>query len=1041
MNQKFAYILALCLMIASLSQEQSIFIEDQYYTDCVLSMSSNYNDQLWVKYDKTTQSSVSFMNCINICQNNPTDVLYLLGPLDKSTRIKRKIEIFQKHSQLQFHIKLMQIDRWNVGESFNIYVDGSIAATWTFTQPSNQDYCGMKGTLPIQQDTQIELTFSVPHATNIVEVIIDTTMIGNGQWGLQSFIMSGIACLSGSCLNMQALSFDLQAFDKQQLPSSKRFQVILSFNQPFLFSQGTFASNTNYSISDIDSSGYSTNIQQLNTTSYVIYLSLQTTIRENYFNLTFINPENVRSVSTQDTIVSVYNASVLLPTYFYYSSSTISSSQNIAFAVWILGIVLTISLIPLILYKQFEVIAYTYYVHQMIYYYSFSEIRMPYNIVQFFESFKVYNFDFLPNIFKLFIDQNTMYGYVYQFEADSLFLKNAGYLYTLFIIFLIVYFIVKLFSKEKFMKVKKIQTFMKGVLQNVFEWNLFLEYSMLCFMHLLFAIFLQFFDLQFGYPICYFSFLLCLVSIILIVIQLFYLVKLFYKNKQKILKGDAKFETQFGVLWQSLKKDSFYFQTCFNVLLIFRRLIFIAISSFLSSFVYVQYELFNIFNCCIMFIVAFYKPYVQQRNNFKVFISELQLVIIQAMIQNFGKDEGNDEESRVQMGWFMISQILLLITMHYVFVGYEIARYAKFWFIKQISDAEEEFKQKIEKAAEEQKKLLGKDDNENNQEKNVAHGISFAVDDNLKNRRRRKSSRSSNFIEILSNSNRNIGEDEKANKSQSQINDIQTIKSQFQDNISRDMQRQTSIVVFSKIANEDHHIQPILKKPTFQQKVTINSNEVVNQIQDQSNDNKISQPNLNESKEEDGIQQRNKINTGNGDEKHMRHNRRKRNNTYISQVSVKSRKSIQGFEEVSIIQQQPDVQNGKEEYANLRNFKAQSAQQMQLRYSEQIGGQPTSQTNIHPHNRKRHRTNSKVFQEVGVEQQHSSRTIQVNPLQGKDSSIVKQKEKVSKTEKTEEQQQSSSENVKLKIKKKKTKGVRVDSSQFQNIFQQIDSDK
>ncbi|EAS07183.1 transmembrane protein, putative (macronuclear) [Tetrahymena thermophila SB210] len=1040
MRQKCIFILALCLIIPSLTKGQTTLIEDQYYTDCVLSMDANYNNQLWVKIDKTTQSPVSFMNCINICQNNPPDVLYLLGLFDKSTKIKRKIEIFQKHSQLQFNIKLMQIDRWNVGEQFNIYVDGKNAATWTFTQPSNQDFCGMKGTLPIQQDTQVNLSFSVPHITNIVEVIIDTTMIGNGQWGLQSFVMSSSTCVSGDCLNMQALTFDLQAFDRYDLPDNQRFQVVLSFNQPFVFSQGTFASNTNFSIWEIDSSGYSTNVQQLNTTSYVIYLNLQTTIRENYFNLTFITPQYVRAVSTYDTIVNTYNASVLLPTYFYYSPSTISSSQNIAFAVWILGIVLTISLIPLILYKQFEVVAYTYYVHQMIYYYSFSQIRMPYNIVQFFESFKVYNFDFLPNIFKLAIDQNTTYGYVYQFKTDSLFLKNAGYLYTLFIIFLIVYFIVKLFSMEKFMKIKRIQTVMKSILQNVFEWNLFLEYSLLCFMHLLFAIFLQFFDLQFGYPVCYFSFLLCLISIILIVIQLIYLVKFIYKNKQKILEEDAKIETQFGVLWQSLKKDSFYFQTCFNMLLIFRRLIFIAIATFLSSFVYVQYELYNICNCCIMFLVAIYKPYVQQRNNFKVFISELQLVIIQAMIQNFGKDEGNDEDSRVKLGWFMISQILLLITMHYVFVGYEIARYAKFWFIKQISDAEEEFKQKIEKAAEEQKKLLGQENNENNQEKNIINGISFAVEDNLNHRRRRKSSRSSNFIEILSNSNKNIGENEKANKSQSQINDIQTIKSEFQDNLSRQRQREPSIVVFSKIANEDQHIQPILKKPTFQKKVTLNNNEAVNQIQDQSHDNKISQPNLNESKEEDGIQQRNKINPGNTDDKHMRHNRRKRNNTYISQVSVKSRKSIQGFEDISMVQLQPEVQNEKEEYANLRRFKAQSVQQMQLRYSEQISGQPTSQTNINTHNRKRHRTNSKVFQEVGVEQQHSSRTIVINPKEGKDSSIVKQPEKLSKTEKTEEQL-SSQENVKQKLKKKKTKGVRVDSSQFQNIFSQLDSDK
>ncbi|KAL4477989.1 hypothetical protein ABPG72_013397 [Tetrahymena utriculariae] len=1040
MKQRYAYMLILYSMIASLSQGQSTFIDDQYYTDCVLSMSSNYNEQLWVKFDEISQSPVSFMNCINICQNNPSNVLYLLGPFDKSTQIKRKIEIFQKHSQLQFEIKLMQIDRWNVGESFNVYVDGQIVATWTFTQPSNNDYCGMKGTLPIQQDTQIDLTFTVPHVINIVEVIIDTTMIGNGQWGLESFVMSGITCVSGSCLNMQALTFNLQAFDYQDQLDAQRFQVILNFNQPFVFSKGTFTSNTNFSIWEIDSSGYSTNIQQINSTSYAIKLNLQTTIRDNYFNLTFINPENVRALSTYDTIVSVYNASVLLPTYFYYSSSTISSSQNIAFAVWILGIVLTISLIPLILYKQFEVVAYTYYVHQMIYYYSFSQIRMPYNIVQFFESFKVYNFDFLPNIFKLAINQNIMYGYVYQFDIDSLFLQNAGHLYTLFIIFLIVYFLVKLFSMEKFMKIKKIQTLMKGILQNVFEWNLFLEYSLLCFMHLLFAIFLQFFDLQFGYPVCYCSFLLCLVSIILIAIQLFYLVKLIYKNKQKILEGDTIFEIKFGVLWQSLKKDQFYFQTCFNVLLIFRRLFFIAISTFLSSFVYVQYELFNICNCCIMFLVAFYKPYVQQRNNFKVFISELQLVIIQAMIQNFGKDEGNDEESRVKLGWFMITQILLLITMHYVFVGYEIARYAKFWFIKQISDAEEEFKQKIEKAAEEQKKLLGKDDNQNIQEKNRINGISFAVQDNFNHRRRRESSRSSNFIEIQSNSNRNIGEYEKVSKSHSQINDIQTIKSQFQDNISSDMQRQPSIVVFSKIANEDHHIQPILKKPTFQKKITLNNSEVAKQIEDQSNDNKISQPNLNDSKEEDGIQLRNQTNTVSGGENHMRHNRRKRNNTYISQVSVKSKQSIQVFEDVSIIQLQPEVKNEKDEYANLKKFKAQSAQQMQLRYSEQVSGQPTSQTNINTHGRKRHRTNSKVFQEVGVEQQHSSRNMLVNHMEGKNPSRVKQPEKQWKTEKTDDQQ-SSSENVKLKHKNKKTKGVRVDSSQFQNIFQQFESDK
>lgn len=35
------------------------------------------------------------------------------------------------------------------------------------------------------------------------------------------------------------------------------------------------------------------------------------------------------------------------------------------------------------------------------------------------------------------------------------------------------------------------------IVKNVFEWNLFLEFSMLSFMHLMFAIFLQFHAIDF----------------------------------------------------------------------------------------------------------------------------------------------------------------------------------------------------------------------------------------------------------------------------------------------------------------------------------------------------------------------------------------------------------------------------------------------------------------------------------------------------------------------------------------------------------------
>ena len=227
---------------------------------------------------------------------------------------------------------------------------------------------------------------------------------------------------------------------------------------------------------------------------------------------------------------------------------------------------------------------------------------MPINVLTFFESFKVFSFSFIPNAF-CYLD-NENFQKLSVFNKTPLFLMNAGYLITAFIAILILYGIFIMFSKinspfclKRFTCLSRrksmqwMQGFSKKVINNIFEWNVFMEFCMLCVMHLLFAFCIQFFDILeiVTDAIGIVNLGVSILSMIGLVFFFVYTMKVIIKNKQQIMDKQVSqiIFLKYGFLWRKCRCDNFYIQTCFYLHLMLRRVLFTLIISVLQNYAYV----------------------------------------------------------------------------------------------------------------------------------------------------------------------------------------------------------------------------------------------------------------------------------------------------------------------------------------------------------------------------------------------------------------------------------------------------------------------
>lgn len=270
------------------------------------------------------------------------------------------------------------------------------------------------------------------------------------------------------------------------------------------------------------------------------------------------------------------------------------------------------------------------------------------------ETFKSMLFSFLPNTFQFFVPDQSSYVHLAakRVGADSsLYLLNAGELMTVFLGTLTTAPVIYLFTKfDNF----KVASYFSEKLAS-FKWNFFIRFSFESYIDILFACYLQFYDLSLNSIIGFVSSALSVLVLgIYGVVQVATIV-FTYRNHLDF-ESNAELKQKYGSVFDEFNKRGFK-GNCYYSLFLARRVVYMSTLFLLTGYQWVQI----ILNIChsisvrskqFLFFVLLHRPYATNPDNFCSIFSEFVISLVFILIGLFYFDLSSTASNLVM--WFIV---------------------------------------------------------------------------------------------------------------------------------------------------------------------------------------------------------------------------------------------------------------------------------------------------------------------------------------------------------------------------------------------------
>jgi hypothetical protein len=262
---------------------------------------------------------------------------------------------------------------------------------------------------------------------------------------------------------------------------------------------------------------------------------------------------------------------------------------------------------------------------QIIGYLPMMHIDLPIGLSSFFKS--MLDFNLVPNLFEYFVTDDSPKNFksAHRVGIDSsLFLMNAGELFTTFFLSLLFWPLSCMLSKCSNHKVAR---YFYDVSCS-FRWSFFIRFVIEGYMDLTFAALFQLHNAT----ATSFSLLanICLAGafIILSFVAPVVCVYFVYKHYQRFQDPEEKdFRTKFGSVFDEFKNDKGFLSCCFYCLFFLRRLLYVGILYLLQDFPLLQVIL-NVLHSLVTFVyLLVYRPFQEKYLNFSNIYAELCITL------------------------------------------------------------------------------------------------------------------------------------------------------------------------------------------------------------------------------------------------------------------------------------------------------------------------------------------------------------------------------------------------------------------------------
>ncbi|CAD8148757.1 unnamed protein product [Paramecium pentaurelia] len=402
-------------------------------------------------------------------------------------------------------------------------------------------------------------------------------------------------------------------------------------------------------------------------------------------NSTFFTNQQGYSFKTNNTTIQLID-------FIKQDQFVIQNSQNLAqMSSYFLYILLGLAIIAMI-FGGLDIFWNLLDTMQLICYLKYFNITYPYNLQYYFTIFGFAEFDFIKSYFDF---EYLITQYVDTPEADPKF-NLEGYS-TVFLINIISVLIVFLTTSATFIIIRVILYFIHKVTKEFTENMILIEREKINIFTFLFyklanncqkyflkiisefksalirtfmasaydlniAIFLQFKDIQFQNPILRLS---SIFAIIMFFIETYFIYNCFLlMSKDQVTYKLQQTQQNYGSLFEGLRLERNRFNYYFNLFIVIKKALFIALLVFLYNTPCLQISLVSLLSLTQVLYLLLNRSLEDQNELIKQILSELILWLSEILILSFGFNEQSNIFNYSQMtniGWIIIGFLSLII--------------------------------------------------------------------------------------------------------------------------------------------------------------------------------------------------------------------------------------------------------------------------------------------------------------------------------------------------------------------------------------------
>ena len=377
-------------------------------------------------------------------------------------------------------------------------------------------------------------------------------------------------------------------------------------------------------------------------------------------------------------VVQTSTVETPMPTYDYIPPSVLESSESIGTFANGLGWFALAILLVLMLKGSYPML-FVLEVFQIVYFHIFIIAGLPYNFTTFLTKLSILNFQFLPNLFKLYVVPSdwvsTATPLQYKIVVGEItFMVSAGHYITLLIIYLVIGLLISLF-KEKLCKCcERVRIFAKRQYLNRVKYGLVNEYVWFCFMTFGFFSMFQMKDLKPTAPWQYGNLVLSFLAFLLFIGFPALVIAKALKYRKDMSKVPKKFAFIQGD--QSFIPYQIPFRYFRKMLLC----VFLVIGT-----IEIQVPAMIASNFLVFAFYLFFKPSKSTFTNWINILVEVCYLGMEVMLLIFANDNGMTTDTKLTYGKGMIAFALIAILLALIWTVWQFLLFLYEWkFIRDI---------------------------------------------------------------------------------------------------------------------------------------------------------------------------------------------------------------------------------------------------------------------------------------------------------------------------------------------------------------------